>query len=204
MAAFSIRLLSVILWMQGHWHYSAIEVGLASAPGPAVVPVFAAVAEALQIKARMKPGLIAAAGILLFGVGIVLHAVRLHENADYAGAFLPGWLIGGAGVGLALPTLVSSATADLRSEQTATGSAIVTMSQQVGSVIGISVLVAVLGAASGGASLHLYRVSRVVSAVIAALAVLAAFGITPRASAQAGTREAARSETGKAAFEPTA
>jgi EmrB/QacA subfamily drug resistance transporter len=181
MTAFSIRLLSVILWMQGQWHYSALMVGLASAPGPAAVPVFAAAGEALQVRARIKPGLIAAAGIVLFGVGIVLHGIYLHETRDYAGAFLPGWLVGGAGVGLAFPVLVSSATVDLRPEQTATGSAIVSMSQQVGSVVGFSLLVAILGSASGTASLHLYRVSWVISAVIGGAAVLAALGITPKA-----------------------
>lgn len=203
MAAFSIRLLSVILWMQGHWHYSAIEVGLASAPGPAVVPIFAAVAETLQVKARMKPGIVGALGILLFGAGIVLHAVYLHENADYAGAFLPGWLIGGAGIGLALPTMISSATVDLRPEQTATGSAIVTMSQQIGSVIGVSVLVAILGAASGAASLHLYRVSWIVSAVISAAAVLATLGITPKAVAQVRISESDQPVPGPHSLEPT-
>jgi MFS family permease len=181
MAAFSMRLLSVILWMQGHWHYSAIKVGLASAPGPAVVPIFAAVAEVLQAKARLKPGYIAALGILLFGVGIALHGVYLHDNSDYVGAFLPGWLVGGAGIGLALPTLVSSATLDLRPEQTATGSAIVTMSQQIGSVVGVSLLVAVLGEDSGAASLHLYRVGYIVAAVLSFFSVLAVLGISPKA-----------------------
>lgn len=194
MAAFSLRLLSVILWMQGHWHYSAIKVGVASAPGTLVVPIFAALGETLQVKARIKSGLIAAAGIVLFGVGIVLHLTYLHESSDYAGAFLPGWLIGGAGVGLAFPTLVSSATVDLRPEQTATGSAIVSMAQQVGSVIGVSILVAVLGAASGAASLHLYRVSWIVSAFMAAVAVVTALAISPK-TPQADQGERSPAET---------
>jgi MFS family permease len=179
MVAFSLRLLSAILWLQGHWHYSAIMVGLASAPGPAVVPVFAMVAEALRARVHIKPGLVAAVGILMFGAGIVLHAVYLRDAPDYAGAFLPGWVIGGAGVGLAFPTLVSSATKDLRPEQTATGSAVVSMAQQIGSVIGISLLVVILGPASGAAGLHLYRVGWVISAVIAGAAMVSALGITP-------------------------
>ena len=34
-ASFGILLLSSVLWMQGHWHYSAIKTGLAIAPGRA-------------------------------------------------------------------------------------------------------------------------------------------------------------------------
>jgi hypothetical protein len=146
---------------------------------------------------------IAAAGIVLFGVGIVLHGVFLNVTPDYAGAFLPGWLVGGAGVGLAFPVLVSSATVDLRPEQTATGSAIVSMSQQIGSVVGFSVLVAVLGSASGAASLHLYRVSWVISAVIGVAAVLAALGITPRPrTGKVGFLR--QPDLGQREFEPTA
>jgi EmrB/QacA subfamily drug resistance transporter len=179
--AFSIELLSVILWMQGHWHYSAIKVGLASAPGPTILPVFATIAENLQLKARIKPGLIAAIGLLLVGAGAVIMATRLTEHPDYVTAFLPAWLTVGAGAGLAFPTILSSATVDLRPEQTATGSAIVSMAQQIGSVVGVSVLVAILGLASNAATLDVYRHAWITSAVIAAVAIVSALGITPAA-----------------------
>jgi MFS family permease len=63
------------------------------------------------------------------------------HHINYAAQILPGWLIAGAGVGFALPTLISSATQDLADHEAATGSAVVTMSGQIGSVVGISVLV---------------------------------------------------------------
>ena len=70
--------------------------------------------------------------------------VTVHPN--YLVSMVPSLLIGGAGVGLALPTILSSATADLPPAQSATGSAVVNMSRQVGTVLGVCILVAVLGA----------------------------------------------------------
>jgi MFS family permease len=179
-AAFSMVLLSLILWLQGHWHYSAITTGLATAPGPAVVPIFAAIAQSLQQRTKIPVGAIAALGLFLIGLGAVQFAVSLGNTRDYVDAFLPGWLTVGAGAGLAIPTLFSSATVNLAPEQTATGSAIVSMFQQIGAVIGISVLVAVLGVASGAASLHLFQTAWITAAGLAATALIVAFGITPR------------------------
>ena len=44
---FAAALLTNILWMQQVWHYSAIRTGFAIAPGPMMVPIFAAVAHRL-------------------------------------------------------------------------------------------------------------------------------------------------------------
>jgi EmrB/QacA subfamily drug resistance transporter len=178
--AFSIELLSVILWLQGHWHYSAIKTGLASAPGPAVVPIFAALAENLQMKLKLKPGVIAACGLLLAAGGAIIFATQLTQQVHYPSEFLPGWLMVGAGAGLALPTIVSSATVGLRPHQTATGSAIVSMGQQIGAVIGVSVLVAILGTASSTAPLGIFRHAWITAAVLAGAAIAGAIGITPK------------------------
>jgi EmrB/QacA subfamily drug resistance transporter len=179
-AAFSILLLSVILWLEGHWHYSALRTGLASAPGPVMVPIFAGVAENLRLKTKIPAGVIAAMGLFLVGLGATLFALSIGQPRDYVGDFLFCWLTVGAGGGLAFPTLIASATINLAPEQTATGSAIVSMFQQIGAVIGISVLVAILGAASAGASLHLFQAAWVTSAGLSATALIVAFGVTPR------------------------
>ncbi|HEX6392997.1 MAG TPA: MFS transporter [Acidimicrobiales bacterium] len=177
LASFSILFLSVILWLQLHWGYSAIKVGLASAPGPAVVPFFATIAENLQKKARVPAGIIAAAGSVVIGLGAILFEVRLGSHPHYVSDFLLCWMAVGAGAGLALPTILSTATADLAPEDSATGSAIVSMSQQIGSVVGVSVLVAILGLASGGAGLHVFRHAWLASAGIAALAAAGNLGL---------------------------
>jgi EmrB/QacA subfamily drug resistance transporter len=141
-AAFAANLLSFVLWMEGVWHWSALRTGLGVAPGPLMVPVFAAIGH--RLTSRFKVGQVTAAGSLLLGAGVVLVLTSISPTPSYAADFLPGWLIGGIGVGLALPTILSSATADLAPHQASTGSAIVNMSRQIGAVLGISVLVAVL------------------------------------------------------------
>ncbi|MGW0627077.1 hypothetical protein [Streptomyces sp. NPDC002758] len=56
----------------------------------------------------------------------------------YLSEMLPGWMIGGAGVGLALPTILAAATADLPPHRAATGSAVVNMSRQIGTALGVA------------------------------------------------------------------
>jgi EmrB/QacA subfamily drug resistance transporter len=182
LASFSLMFLSVILWLQFHWGYSAIKVGLASAPGPAVVPIFAVIAENLQKRARVPGGVIAAVGALLMGFGAILFATRLGTHVHYASDFLPCWLAVGAGAGMALPTILSTGTADLAPEDSATGSAILSMFQQIGSVVGVSVLVAILGVASGGAELDVFRHAWFASAGVAVLAAVTNLGLTRRAN----------------------
>ena len=57
------------------------------------------------------------------------------------------------------------------------------MFQQIGAVIGISVLVAILGVASGAGGLHLFQAAWITAAALAAGALIVALGITPRRTA---------------------
>ncbi|MEV0280806.1 MFS transporter [Streptomyces sp. NPDC050610] len=142
-AAFAANLLCAILWMQNVWDYSALRTGLGVAPGPLMVPLGAIVAS--RLAHRVPAGRLAALGCLLCAVGVTLMWQQLAQKPDYAGTLLPGWLVGGIGVGLALPTILSTATTDLPQERFSTGSAVVNMSRQIGSVLGISLLVTLLG-----------------------------------------------------------
>lgn len=178
-AAFGLQLLALTLWLQQVWHWSAIETGLGVAPGPAMV--FAASALGRRIGRRVPVGTVAALGSALVGLGTVWTALHAGGRLDYAVDILPGWLVAGVGVGLALPTMISSATAGLPRERAATGSAVVTMSGQVGTVLGVSGLVVVLAAAGPRDPAHAYSLAWWISAGVVALSALAALGISPRA-----------------------
>jgi EmrB/QacA subfamily drug resistance transporter len=150
--SFAAVLLSNILWLQQVWHYSALRTGLGVAPGPLMVPIFAAVAQ--RLSRRFNPGQIIAAGCLACATGSLVILTSVGQNPHYVSEFMPGWLIGGVGVGLALPTLLSSATADLPAARAATGSAVINMSRQVGTALGVSVLIAILGSPVGYPAAH--------------------------------------------------
>jgi EmrB/QacA subfamily drug resistance transporter len=176
---FAASLLANILWMQRVWGYSPLRTGFAVAPGPLMVPVFTVVA--LRLAGRIPTGRVVAAGCALFGLGGILISVSVGQVPDYAAAMLPGLLVGGAGVGFALPAILSSATADLPPAQSATGSAVVNMNRQIGTALGVSLLVAVVGVPVGYAAAHAaFQHAWWALAAVAALAAVTALGMTPK------------------------
>ncbi|MEU6034767.1 MFS transporter [Actinomadura sp. NPDC047616] len=192
--AFAANLLIGVLWMQQVWGYSAIRTGLGVAPGPLMVPVFALVAGRL-IARRVPAGVVTAAGCLLCAAGVAMIADGLVADPRYLTALLPGWLVGGIGVGLALPTILSTATEDLPEHRFATGSALVNMSRQIGAVLGVSLAVAVLGTPRGYAEAHDAFVRAWLTAgVFMLVAAVAALGMTPRRREPAASAPGAEAE----------
>lgn len=176
---FAASLLTNILWMQTVWHYSAITTGFAVAPGPMMVPLFAAVAH--RLSQRIPIGVLVAFGCLLFAAGAITTLTLVGHTPHYATELLPGWLIGGIGVGFALPAILSSATADLPAAQAATGSAIVNMSRQIGTALGVSLVVAALGTPVGYPAAHTaFQHAWIVLAALAVLGALTAPLMTPQ------------------------
>ncbi len=142
-AAFAAFLLANVLFMTSVWHRSTLIAGLSLAPGPALAAVCAATS-ARHIN-RFGQRALAALGIALFGLGCLWWRLRMGPTPDYASEMLPGLLITGVGVGLVLPSLASAASSSLPPARFATGSAVFTMTRQVGFVLGVSILVALLG-----------------------------------------------------------
>ena len=142
--AFAAMLLSIIMWLGDVWSWSAITVGLAIAPGPLLIPVLTlTVAETLT--RRIGPGRATAAGSLLLAAGTAWWAFAIGESPHYLAGVLPGMLLAGAGVGIALPALVAGAVSALPPARFATGGAVLNMARQIGSVLGVAILLAVVG-----------------------------------------------------------
>ena len=178
-AGFGLQLLGIVLWLQQRWGFSPITVGLAVAPGPAMVFVTALTAQ--QLAKRVRVGVIAASGALIAAAGIIFIAVQTGARQfNYAEQILPGWLLVGVGVGLALPTIVSSATEDLRPHQAATGSAIVTMAGQIGSVLGVSVLINVLASGDHVDPHRSFAAAWIISGALLLISAVTALGISHR------------------------
>jgi MFS family permease len=157
MASFGGMLLSRVLWAQEVWHWSALSTGLAIAPGPIMVPLFAFLVAGPLI-ARFGSGRVIAAGSAIFAAGVAWWAVAMGLQPDYAGQMLGGMLLTGIGVGLTLPTFMATGAAALPQHSFATGSALINMFRQIGLAIGVAVLIAVLGSPdSPQATLTVYQ-----------------------------------------------
>jgi len=182
-AAFGAMLLMVTLWCQDVWGWSALKTGLGVAPGPLLVPFFAVGAGPLA--RRIGPGPVAALGCAIYAAGCVFWRFNLSLVPDYPAHMLPGMLMTGTGVGLALPTLVSAGVSAVPPRRFATGSGVVTMARQVGIVIGVAILVTVLGHPSGAAALAAFQHATVVIAAIAVAAGLASLLLVRSSRARA-------------------
>lgn len=140
-AAFSAVFLSVSLWLETAADYGPLQAGLALVPGPLAVPLFAALTQ--RWAGRVPARFVVSAGLAIFGLGSLLLATQ--GGAHYATDILPGWIIIGVGIGIAMPTLIGTATADLAPTDAATGSAVVNTARQAGYALGVAGLVAILG-----------------------------------------------------------
>ncbi|MFL6076202.1 MAG: MFS transporter [Mycobacteriales bacterium] len=172
--SFSALVLGSVLFLTRIWGYSSVEAGFAIAPSPLVVPLVArGVAAALA--RRYGPHRVAVAGNLLLAAGAACWALSLGAARSYPADLLPGLLLSGAGVGLALPSLTTIGVSGLPAERFATGSAVLNMFRQVGAVLGIAVLVAIVDSARPGRVVHAFTTAWTsMAAVAVGAAVLAA------------------------------
>jgi EmrB/QacA subfamily drug resistance transporter len=157
-ASFSIMLLGNVLFLTSVWHYSVLGAGLALTPGPIMAAAVAPFAG--RLAARFGPGPVGAAGALLFGVGTAMWITLVGMRPDYLPRFLPNMLIGGIGVGLALPAFTIAATRTLPPQLLATGMGAQTMFRQIGGALGVAAFVAILGTPTAANVMTRYDATR--------------------------------------------
>ena len=166
--AFGAMLLSVVLWEQEVWGWSALRTGLADRAGAADGAALLASWSPGRLIARFGPGPVIGAGSTLFAAGIAWWSLAAGLQPDYVRDMLGGMLLTGVGVGLTLPTLMATAASSLPPQAFATGSGVVNMLRQVGLAVGVALLVALLGTpGSPAASLDAFRLGWGVTAAIA-------------------------------------
>ncbi|WP_235530959.1 MULTISPECIES: MFS transporter [unclassified Nocardioides] len=179
---FGASLLGAILWLQQAWSYGALQTGLAIAIGPLAVPVTSVLAHRLTPHAR--PGHMVAAGSLIFGASALWQALALSPTPAYWTAFLPAWVLGGVGVGLAMPNLLAAAASTLPPAQVSTGGGVVTMARQVGLVLGVSMLVTMVDKPDHEAAFTQAWCAIAVCAALSALAALRLSSVTTATAAR--------------------
>ena len=113
--------------------------------------------------------LLVALGALVSALGATVMALSVSERPSYWTTFLPGWALMGIAVGLVMPNLIAAATSTLRPEQASTGGGIISMSRQLGLVLGVSVLVSIFS----GSAAPIDKIT-VAWTVVAAVSLVAA------------------------------
>jgi len=169
--AFSVWLLITVVFLQDVWHYSALRAGLAMTPGPITAALFALNSGRITRRVGRAVPAIAGAFFVAASAGYWLSSVPSHSS--YFGSFLPGLILGGAGAGLAQAPLFAAAST-LAPDRATTGSAVLNMSRQVGSAVGVALLVALL-ASPHPTALGLYHrgwIAEIVASLLAALAIV--------------------------------
>jgi EmrB/QacA subfamily drug resistance transporter len=143
-AAFGAFLLNTVEFLTTVWRFTPLEAGLAIAPGPLMVLPFARLVAPRLIPWMGGVGRVAALGCAVGASAQVLWLLVLQVEPAYATHLLPAQLLGGAGVGLAIPSLLGAGSAGLPPASLGTGSGVLNMARQVGTVLGVAALVAAL------------------------------------------------------------
>ena len=173
-AAFGAMLLSIALWEQTAWGWSALKTGLAIAPGPLLVPI-TSLLFAGKLIARFGAALVIAAGIALFAAGLIGWAVLIDLEPNVAWVVI-GVVPTGIGVGLTFPTLMGVSASSLPPSSFATGSGVINMVRQAALAVGVAIFVAIVGSpASAQARLTAFHHGWWIMAAVTALGLIPTF-----------------------------
>jgi EmrB/QacA subfamily drug resistance transporter len=167
---FFAYLLCGVLFLTGVWHYSILRAGFALTPGPLTAALAAPIGG--RLSDRFGQRVVAVPGSLLFGIGALLFALRTGAQPAYVSDFLPGNVLGGAGVGLTFAGFGSAAVAELPRNRYATGGAIANCTRQIGGVLGVSGLIVILGTPSPETALHVFHRAWALMALSGGIAAL--------------------------------
>src|SRR5688572_2423247 len=140
---FFAMLLANVLFLTEVWGYSTLKAGLAITPGPLVVAALSRSTGALAGRVGYRPVLVA--GSLVFAAAQVWSLALMPLEPDYLGRWLPASLVTGLGVALTFPVLSAAAVAGLPPARFGMGGAINQTARQMGAVLGVALLVAILG-----------------------------------------------------------
>jgi EmrB/QacA subfamily drug resistance transporter len=191
-AALFAASLCVVLFATSVWGWTALETGIAAVPGALASAVAAPLGG--RWATRSGPRAVAVTGSLLFAAALAWLVVAAGDEANLFGVWLPYQLVAGVGIGLGLPTLIGATASGLPAARFATGMALATTARQLGAVLGVALLVAVVGTPAPGDALAAYDAGFALCAIAVTLAAGSALLLGPspvRAPALAQARTAA-------------
>ena len=134
------------LYIQQVLGYTPLEAGLAYLPLAAAVASATIAAERLM--PRFGPRPIAAAGLAIASVGLVVLS-RAPVTGDYLTDVLPALLPVGFGAGLSFPSITAAALARVEEDASGLASGLLSAVAQIAGALAIAILVAVVSERSG-------------------------------------------------------
>ena len=147
---------------------------------------------------RSGPRPVAAVGAALFAAALAWLLATAGEEADLFGVWLPYQLVAGVGIGLGLPTLIGATASGLPAGRFATGMALATTARQLGAVLGVALLVAVIGTPAPGDAMAAFDAGFALCAIAVTLAAGAAMLLGPRPQPAPAVSRAVRTASSSA------
>lgn len=185
---FGGMLLGTSLLLTEYWSYSVLQAALAFAPGLTMAGICAPFSGRLVERFGARTTLLM--GAALFGLAAGWRLLTTSDTPAYWQMVLPTLLLWGLANALIQPTLFRAADAVPRAD-VASGSAVLAMARQLGSSLGVALLVVLLGSTGVLSSEGFDRVwlLTIVSAVLTGIAAL-------RLPAQRGTPDSVDGRAG--------
>ena len=151
---FYALLLGNILFLTQVWGYSILQAGFAVTPGPVMAAVAAGAGG--RLTERCGPRAVALPALLLFAAACLIYR-GVGATPDYVGDWLPAQLVSGTAIGLAFAGLTTASVMDLPPNRLATGTAVSAAFRQIGAVLGIAGLIAILGTPDARSAMHAFE-----------------------------------------------
>ncbi len=131
------------LYMQQVLGYSPITTGLAFLPLTVTIMATSALGSRLVSRVGTKPMMVA--GMISLTIGMLLLS-RIPVKGSYVADLLPGFFLFALGLGLTFVTAIVAATAGVADSEQGLASGLINTSQQVGTALGLAILVTVAAA----------------------------------------------------------
>src|SRR5438094_3779850 len=130
------------LYLQEILGYSPILAGLAWLPQTVLIMVVSNIGA--RFLTRLGARSLIAVGTLALAAGLLLF-LRTAPQSDYLSVLIPAMLVTGVGAGLAFVSVIVAATAGVPERDQGIASGLIGTSQQVGTAVGLAVLVNIAG-----------------------------------------------------------
>lgn len=173
--AFFGQILCNVLFLNGVWHYSILRTAVSVLPSPLLAALVAPLAGRLADRFGYRT--VIAPGAALFTLGTGWYVLATTTTPHYLTAFLPGAVLVGVSIGAAFSTLGAASSHLLPPTQFGAGAAVNSAARQLGAVLGVAVLVAVLGTPAPGQAMTAFHHAWTVTASVAAGCALVCLGL---------------------------